>query len=181
MPPYLKPQRLSVKVTRGEGTRRPDMEGIAMPYIVDTDIVNRLLDGSVRLEELPSDQPIVAPRTQLNQVKRVRNRRHRAQLMLKLSELRLKRISMGSIVLNGSYRQDVKLWDSTLFKKLMDDFGRLCRSRSNARDILLAELAIINRLTFLTRDRCLANIVNRHGGRSVHFKGRVSGRRFALL
>lgn len=141
-----------------------------MSYIIDTDIVSEVLDGSVPIEDLPSDQPIMAPRGQIDQIRRVPNRRYKAQLMLKLSALRLKRVSIGSIILNGSHWQNFKVLDSTLFKVLMDDFKRLCRSTIDARDILLAEIAITNRLTFLTRDRCLANLVRRHGGRSEFFR-----------
>lgn len=155
------------------------MEGIVMSYIIDTDIVRKVLDGSVPVEDLPSDEPILAPRAQIDHIKRAPNKQRRAQLMLKLSELRIKRISIGSILLNGSYWHDFKFWDSTLFKVLMDDFRRLCRSSSNARDILLAEVAIKNRLTFLTRDRCLANVVRRHGGRSKCLNGAVGRGRFA--
>lgn len=143
-----------------------------MSYIVDTDIIKSLTNGTIHLEDLPSDHPLVAARAQIEQIRRTGDKSRKARLLLKFGKCRLKRVSLGSIILDGSHREALRRWDSALFRELTDEFRRRCHSRSNARDMLLAEVAITNGLTFLTGDECLADVVRRHGGEAVHFHTR---------
>lgn len=41
---------------------------------------------------------------------------------------------------------------------------------NNARDILIAEVAIANEYTLLTSDRDLATVAEKHGGKVVYYK-----------
>jgi len=139
-----------------------------MSYIVDTYIMNRLIDGTFVIDELPSDYPFAAARVQIDQIRKTRDKGLKARLLLKFGKYHLKRISIGSIILDGSYWEDFKLWNHTLFRDLTDDFRQHCHSQTNARDILLAEVAISNGLTLLTADECLAEVVRRHGGEASY-------------
>lgn len=142
-----------------------------MSYIIDTRIITHLVRGSLSVDDLPADHAFVAPRVQIDQIKRTMDKGRRARLLLKFSCLEPERLSMGAIMLDGAYWEDFKRWDAALFRALMDAFRRGCRSRSNARDILIAEVAITSGLTLLTGDPCLARIVRDHGGQAKHWKG----------
>ena len=64
-----------------------------------------------------------------------------------------------------------KLSDGLLFEKLKQELDTLNKSKSNnAQDLLIAEVAIVNGFTLLTSDRHLAEVVEKQGGKVVHFK-----------
>lgn len=142
-----------------------------MSYIVDTQIITRLVRGTLSVDDLPTDHAFLAPRVQIDQIKRATDKGLRARLLLKFSSFAPERVSMGAILLDGAYWEDFRRWDDTLFRALTDAFRRGCHSGTNARDILIAEVAITGGLTFLTDDPCLARIVREHGGQAKYWHG----------
>lgn len=67
---------------------------------------------------------------------------------------------------------DVSRWnqgkwsDGVLFEKLKQDLDALNKSKANnARDVLIAEVAIVSGFTLLTADRDLSAVVKNHGAR----------------
>lgn len=138
-----------------------------MSYIADSGIINRLVSGGLRIEDLPSDGPIVTPRALIRHIEATGDQARKSQLLQKLEVHKPKHASIGSIMLDGHYWEDFKLWDGSLFRKLKDAVQELSDSVCNTRDILLAEVAITNELIFLTANPRMADIVSRHGGEAV--------------
>lgn len=144
-----------------------------MAYIVDSGIVNRLVSGRLRVEDLPSDHPIVAPRALIRHIEATRDQVRKRQLLQKFEAHEPKHSSIGSMMLDGYYPDDLKLrlWGGSLFKKLRDAVDEVGDSLSNTRDLLLADVAITNGLIFLTANQSLADVVSRLGGEAVTLLG----------
>jgi len=56
-------------------------------YLVDTSLINKLVDGSVMAAELPSDGLLVASNIQIAEIQRTSNAERRSQLENKMSEV----------------------------------------------------------------------------------------------
>ena len=135
-----------------------------MSYIVDSAIINNLVEGKIRLEDLPSDRPFIVPRVYREKINTIKNEARRNQLLQKFASHQQKRESAGSTVVDGSNGIDFKLWDASLFKELKNGLQELGDTICNARDVLLAEVAITNGLILLTANKCLADVVSNYGG-----------------
>lgn len=79
--------------------------------------------------------------------------------------------SAGSIMVDGTDDVGCKGWDSALFMRLSDSLHELGVRINNARDILLAEVAITNGLALLTANKGLADLVSSYGGEAILFFG----------
>lgn len=75
------------------------------------------------------------------------------------------------LALNGPHWEQFKLSDGALVRKLKTDVDALKGSQTHMQQLLLAEAAIEHNLTLLTSDKCLANVVQAHGGDAVVFSG----------
>lgn len=145
-----------------------------MAYIADTGVINGLVNGTIRVEDLPSDHPIIAPRALIETIKiTTADKALRSQLLLKFQVHRPMHVSAGTVMLNGSDQDDVGFaqWDGALFKRLKDGLRDLGDTTSSVRDILLAEVAISNGLVLLTVEKCLAEVVCTCGGEALLFLG----------
>lgn len=145
-----------------------------MPYIVDSDIIERLVDGTINIEDLPSDLPFIASYTHLQKIRKIVDDRRRAELLLRFSALEPKFEPAGPLDMNAPHWEQFKLRDGALLQKLKRDVEAIRGSEISLRRLLLAETAIEHKLTLLTYDDCLANVVQTHGGDAVVFNGRGS-------
>ena len=142
-----------------------------MPYVVDTNIFNKLVDGIIAPDDLPSDEPFVATHVQVDEINNTSDKERRAQLFLKFVELGPKIVPTESFALGVSRLGHGKLSDGVLFTKLKQDLDTMNKSKpNNVRDVLIAEVAILNGFTLLTADGDLCEVVKRHGGRVAYFK-----------
>lgn len=57
-----------------------------MKYVVDTSLINKLVDGSVHADELPKDGSFVASHIQIDELNRTKNGKRRSELLQKFSE-----------------------------------------------------------------------------------------------
>lgn len=57
-----------------------------MRYIVDTSIINKLVDGLIEPEELPSDGDFVVCHIQIDELNKTKDGDRRARLFLKLAK-----------------------------------------------------------------------------------------------
>ena len=143
----------------------------SMSYIVDTNIFNKLIDGTVNVSDLPSDGSYVATHIQIDEINNTKDNDRRARLFLVFAEMRPNIVPTESFVLDLSRLDYGKLSDGVLYEKLKQELDALNKSKSNnAQDVLIAEVAIVNDYTLLTSDRHLAAVVERLGGKVVYLK-----------
>ncbi|MCK9201350.1 MAG: hypothetical protein M0P59_07205 [Gallionella sp.] len=142
-----------------------------MSYVVDTNIFNKLVDGIFRIENLPSDGPYLATHVQIDELNNTKDAERRARLFLMFAEVRPQVVPTESFVWDVSRWDHGKWSDGVLYEKLKQDLDDLNKSKANnARDILIAEVAIANEYTLLTADRDLATVVKEHGGKVIYYE-----------
>lgn len=142
-----------------------------MSYIVDSGIIEKLVDGSIGIEELPSDRPFIAAYTHLQKIRGIEDKKRRTELLLRFSALEPKFEPTGPLALGGPQWEQFRLRDGALLQKLKHDVDAINDSEIHVRELLLAEVAIEHRLTLLTADKGLADAVRIHGGEAVVFTG----------
>lgn len=142
-----------------------------MSYVVDTNIFNKLVDGTINVTDLPADGSFVATHIQIDEINNTKDIERRARLFLMFAEMRPEIVPTESFVLDVSRWDHGKCSDGVLFEKLKQELDVMNKSKpNNVQDILIAEVAIVNGFTLLTSDRHLAEVVKRQGGKVVYFK-----------
>lgn len=142
-----------------------------MSYVVDTNIFNRLVDGVIRSEDLPSEGPCIATHVQIDEINNTKDSERRACLFLMFAELRPQMVHTESLVWDVSRWDQGKWSDGVLFEKLKKELDSLNKSKvNNVQDVLIAEVAIVNEFTLVTADRHLATVVQNLGGQVAYFE-----------
>jgi predicted nucleic acid-binding protein len=143
-----------------------------MKYIVDTCIFNKLVDGGLRLDDLPSDGQFVATHIQADELSKTKDSERRERLLLKFSQIAPTRVPTESFVFDVS-RFDQSKWSNcrtlqTLKTALDASNGG---KSNNIQDALIAEVAIVNGFALLTADYDLANVAKQHGAHCQYLRG----------
>lgn len=142
-----------------------------MKKLVDTCIINRLVDGLLSTSDLPSEGEFVATHIQMDELKRTSDPSRRASLLQKFSTLVDVMVPTESAVLEISAVGQCKLGDGNLCETLRAELDiRNKRKKNNIQDALIAEVAIQQGLTLLTADNDLADVAQKHGCHVQLFK-----------
>ncbi len=140
-----------------------------MKCVVDTNVINRLVDGSLKLDDLPSDAEFVATHIQIDELNKTTDSERRARLFLKFSTTVNSVVPTESFVLDVSRLDHGKLSDGVLYSALKADLDALNRGKANnIQDALIAEVAIVNGHTLITADFHMAEVAKKHGCTVVH-------------
>lgn len=139
-------------------------------YILDSKIISKLVDGSISVNDLPSDYPYVALHTQLEKLGETDDIQRRAELLMKFSRFDPAALNTERVTLTGQTWERINAWDSVRLRKLTDDLTEAYNEKPRLREVLLAEIAIEYGLTLVTLDRTLAQIICSHGGSAVFFE-----------
>jgi len=135
-----------------------------MQYMVDTNIFNWLIDGTLSTENFPKDAHFVATHIQHDELNKTRDSARKNQLRDRLSTLVDSTVPTESTVLGTSRLGSCKLGNGTLFNQLKAGLdSRNHKKRNNSEDALIAEAAIANGHTLVTADEDLRNVAERHG------------------
>ena len=134
-----------------------------MKYVLDTNIINWLVDGKIKDTILPSDGEFVATHVQIDEINRTSNEERRARLFLTLASSLIGLLPTETVV------ADVSGWskpgDGSTYNSIKAGLDALNGARpSNIRDALIAEVCIVNSHTLLTADQDLAKVASDHGG-----------------
>lgn len=141
-----------------------------MTCVVDTNIINKLIDGTLSTEDIPADAELVATHVQIDELKRTRDDQRKAKLLHRFKTLVDSVIPTESTVLGVSRLNYSKLSDGGLYEKLKTALDSRNKGKSNnAQDALIAEVAIANDHTLLTADYDLAEVAKDHGGKVRYF------------
>lgn len=141
-----------------------------MKYVVDTNIVNWLIDGKIAPSALPSDGKFYTTHVQIDEINRTSNEDRRARLFLTLASSLSGVLPTETVVMDVS-RWDYSKWgDGAVYTSVKSDLDALNSGKaSNIRDALIAEVCIVNSYTLLTADKDLADATQRLGGMVKRF------------
>lgn len=141
-----------------------------MKYVVDTNVINWLVDGKIDRAALPGDGEFVATHIQIDEINRTSDEDRRARLFLILTSIIPELLPTESAVMNISRFDWCKMGDGVIYTSIKNELdtkngGR----RSNIHDALILEVAIVNGFTLLTADADLAEAAKNHKGTVRHF------------
>lgn len=142
---------------------------VQMRYVVDTNIINWLVDGAIRPEKLPNDGQFVATHVQVDELNNTQDKERRAQLFLKFTATVDDVVPTESMVVGISRIGLSKISDGALYYSLKGALDNKRKRRNNAQDALIAEVAIKNNYVLLTADRDLSEVAKHHGCTVKHF------------
>jgi predicted nucleic acid-binding protein len=135
-------------------------------YVVDTNIINWLVDGRLTLEDLPSDGEFLATHIQRDELAKTPDEQRRAQLLAKFEKTVDHEVPTESMVVGISRVGLAKLSDGKRYYSLRDGLAALNKGRlNNSHDALIAEVAIESGWTLITADRHLARVAADHGSK----------------
>ena len=124
-------------------------------YVLDTNIINWLIDGKIDKSAMSGDGEFVATTIQIDEINRTLDKERRFRLFVTLASS-----------LSGLLQTETTVFGngviSTSIKNQLDGMNR--GNPSNSRDALMAEASIVNSHTLLTADRDLAKVTGEHGG-----------------
>ena len=135
-----------------------------MKYVVDTCLINKLVDGSVHTDELPKGGSFVASHIQFDELNRTKNEKRRAELLQKFCETIDQVLPTESFVLGTSRLDEGKLGDGVshdMIKRGLDSLNG--GKTNNSEDALIAEVAMKNGYVLLTADFHLYQVTYRLG------------------
>lgn len=142
-----------------------------MQFVVDTCVINKLIDGKIKLNELPSNSSFFASHIQIDEINKTQDSERRAQLFLRFAEVSPKIIPTESLVWDVSRWDQAKFSDGVLYNSLKQSLDALNKSKpSNVNDALIAETAIVNEYTLLTSDKDLTKVAKNLGCKVVYFE-----------
>jgi predicted nucleic acid-binding protein len=135
-----------------------------MKYVVDTSLINKLVDGSVHADELPRDGSFVASHIQLDELNRTKNSQRRLELLQKFLETIAEVLPTESFLLGTSRFGQGKLGDGASYEAIKKELDSLNKGKANnSADALIAEVAMKNGYVLLTADFHLYEVAYAHG------------------
>ena len=139
-------------------------------YLVDTSVFNWLTDSLIAIDQLPADGGFAITHIQVDEINKTKDEERRARLALTQARLHCKLLLTESLVLDVSRLDHAKMGDGRLYASLKTELDALNGgTNSNARDALIAEVAIVNAYTLLTADADLRSATEKHGGKVLFF------------
>lgn len=124
-----------------------------MKYVVDTSLINKLVDGSIHADELPKDGPLIASHIQIDELDRTKDAKHRSELLQRFSETIDEVLPTESFVLGTSRLDKGTLGDGVSYDAIKKKLDSLNGGKTNnSEDALIAEIAMKNGYVLLTAD-----------------------------
>lgn len=139
-------------------------------YVLDTNIFNRILDGRLSINDLPSGAEFFATHVQIEEINQTNDTERRALLFLIFAEIRPSIVSTESFALGVSRIGHAKISKRDNLAKLVQmDLDTLNGGKANnIKDALIAEVAAVHECVLLTADHHLAQVAKKHGIRCIY-------------
>ena len=135
-----------------------------MKYVVDTCVINWLLDRKIAREDLPPNGDFLVTYVQVEELNRTAGETRRLQLFLLFAMLHAEIVITETADWGVAPFGMFKLGTGQHFESLRRELDARVARASNKGDALIAEVALANGHTLLTADRNLAEVVKAHGG-----------------
>ena len=143
---------------------------VQMNYVVDTNIINRLVDGTIQPEDLPDDGQFIATHVQIDELNKTQDQERRARLFIRFATTVDDVVPTESLVAGISRVGLSKVSDGNLYSSLRAALDARNNGKpNNAHDVLIAEVAVKNGYVLLTADGDLAQVAEDHGCKVLHF------------
>lgn len=134
-----------------------------MKYVVDTCLINKLVDGQVLPEELPTDGDFIAAHIQIDEINRTKDEDRRARLFLKFAQTIDQVVPTESFVIGTSRIGEGKHSNGEGYALIKRELDALNGDKaSNVQDALIAEIAMKNGFVLLTCDYDLYHVAQVH-------------------
>lgn len=141
-----------------------------MKYIVDTSILNKLVEGDIKPGDLPSDGSFVASHVQIDEINKTKDEERRARLFLQFVAVVDDVVPTESAVMGASRIGHCKISNGGLYMKVKGDLDLLNDGKkNNVMDALIAEIAIKNGITLLTADYHLKEVAVENGCKVIYW------------
>jgi predicted nucleic acid-binding protein len=136
-------------------------------YILDTTVFNRLADERIHLSDISTEGVFVATHVQLDELRAtpLRCNGRRDELIAAFDGVGPLLVPTESFCFDVSRFDSAKWSDGQLFKSLKARLDAGKKKASNTQDALIAEVAIVQRLTLVTADTDLADAAREHGAK----------------
>jgi hypothetical protein len=135
-----------------------------MKYMVDTNIINWLVDGSLSTENFPPNAAFVATHIQHDELSKTRDSTRRQKLIDRFNTFVDSTLPTESTIFGISELNSCKMGDQRIFSRLKSDLDFLNHGKgNNSEDALIAEVAIVNGHTLITADEDLRTVAEQHG------------------
>jgi rRNA-processing protein FCF1 len=142
-------------------------------YVVDTSVFNWLANSSIEKSALPSDGGFAITHVQMDEINKTKDEERRVRLLLVQASLHCKLLPTQTFLADVSRLDHAMMSDGKLFTLLRSELDSLNGNKhNNARDALIAEVAIANRYTLLTADEDLKSVTEKHGGEVIFFRSK---------
>jgi predicted nucleic acid-binding protein len=138
--------------------------------MLDTNIFNKVLDGRLSFQKLPSDGTYVVTHIQVDELNSTKDVSRRNQLLSQFEALPSERAMTTSFAFDISRLDQAKWGDGVVFEVLKHALDIANDGKpSNACDALIGETCISNGFTLLTCDYHFAKAVEQQGGLVQYF------------
>jgi hypothetical protein len=146
-------------------------------YVVETSLINQLVDGSVHADEFPKDGTFVASHIQFDELSRTTNEKRRAELLKKFAEIIEVELPTDTIVLDASRLDKSNFGDEVSYELLKAELdSRNGCKPNNVQDALIAEMAMRKGYVLLTADYDLWQVACAHHIGTIYWtSGRYKG------
>jgi predicted nucleic acid-binding protein len=134
-------------------------------YILDTCVFNRLSEEKIRLSDISTEGTFFATHVQLDELQATPIPHKRDQLIAAFKEVAPQLLPTQSFCFDVSRFDDAKWSDGQLFKSPKARLDAKKKKANNTQDALIAEVAIVRRLTLVTADNNLAEAAKEHGAK----------------
>lgn len=133
-------------------------------YMFDTNIFNRILDGSFDLQG-SDDKVLYATHVQLDEIRATKNIQRRLGLEKLFMEILDEQLPTQSFVLDISRLDEARLGNGEIYNQILSLLNqRNKRKPNNVQDALIGETALTNGLILVTEDSDLRNVIAGLGG-----------------
>ena len=135
-----------------------------MKYVVDTNIFNRLADGTISQPDLPQNSEFIATHIQLDEINHTQDAERRARLLLVFAKMAPSIVPTETWVLGKSRLGEFKLGEGHQYSDIKAKLDSKNANRiNNVDDALIAEVAINNGYGLITSDNDLASVARDKG------------------
>jgi predicted nucleic acid-binding protein len=146
-------------------------------YMLDTNVFNYLVDREIEPSRVPAERQLFVTHVQINEIQNTRNSIRLQKLLAMFTAIESIQVPTASAVYGVSEFGECEFSsDDGMFESLLRKLNDQNKSKSNnVLDVLIAETAIKHRLTLVTDDRDLSEVIRKSGGTAVGLAELLSG------
>lgn len=131
-----------------------------MGYVLDTNILNRLIDDRISLDVFPNGAELIASHIQIDEINKTSDEERRARLFLLLAKTVKSIVPTETSVFGVSRFDNSKLSDGICYSAIREALDlKNHKKRNNVQDALIGEIALINAHVLVTADADLAAVM----------------------